>query len=60
MKKVPTLSAQDISKEILDAIRDIKDSPDKLERGVVTSMSDGIAWIWGLGSCGLVCLGVSR
>ncbi len=52
MKKTSTISAQDISKEILDAIREIKDTPDKLERGVVTSMSDGIAWIWGLSSCG--------
>ena len=52
MKKTPSISAEQISKEILDAIADITNTPDAQERGVVMSMSDGIAWIWGLASFG--------
>jgi F-type H+/Na+-transporting ATPase subunit alpha len=47
-----TISAQEISEEILLAIKNIQDAPDIAERGVVMSMSDGIAWIWGLKGCG--------
>ncbi len=52
MKKQPTISAQEISQEILLAIKGIQDAPDIAERGVVMSISDGIAWIWGLKGCG--------
>lgn len=52
MKKQPTISAEEISEEILLAIKGIQDAPDIAERGVVMSISDGIAWIWGLKGCG--------
>ncbi len=52
MTKLPTISAQEISEEILLAIKNIQDAPDIAERGIVMSMSDGIAWIWGLKGCG--------
>ncbi|MEK7500070.1 MAG: F0F1 ATP synthase subunit alpha, partial [Patescibacteria group bacterium] len=52
MKKQPIISADEISREILLAINNISDAPDIAERGIVMSMSDGIAWVWGLKSCG--------
>lgn len=52
MKKTSAISSEQISKEILAAIADIADAPDIQERGVVMSIGDGIAWIWGLASCG--------
>lgn len=52
MKKDRLISAEAISSEIIAAIQDISDSPDIHERGVVMSVADGIAWIWGLRGCG--------
>jgi len=49
MKKI---LPDEISAEILAAIAGLKDAPEAQERGVLMKVSDGIAWIWGLKSCG--------
>lgn len=52
MKIRQAISAERISQDILASIANISDAPDVQERGVVMSVGDGIAWIWGLTSCG--------
>ncbi|MBI3494753.1 F0F1 ATP synthase subunit alpha [Candidatus Saccharibacteria bacterium] len=46
------VSVKELSDDIKKALEDIKDLPDIQETGVVTRVGDGIAWIYGLRSCG--------
>ncbi len=46
------VSVKELSADIKKALEDIKDLPDIQETGVVTRVGDGIAWIYGLRSCG--------
>ena len=46
------ISIQDLSADIRRAISDLKTRPEVEEAGVVTRVGDGIAWIYGLRSCG--------
>src|SRR3990167_7262678 len=49
MKQV---SVKELSGDIRRALEEIKNLPDIQETGVVTKVGDGIAWIYGLRSCG--------
>src|SRR3990167_7128871 len=46
------ISVKELSNDIKKAIEEIKDLPDVQETGVVTRVGDGVAWIYGLRSCG--------
>ncbi len=46
------VSIRDLSKDIRKAIDDLKTRPAIEETGIVTRIGDGIAWIYGLSSCG--------
>ena len=46
------LSIQELSKDIRDAIAELKSRPEIEEVGIVTRVGDGIAWIYGLRNCG--------
>lgn len=46
------ISVKELSNDIKKALEEIKDLPDIQETGVVTRVGDGIAWIYGLRSCG--------
>lgn len=45
-------SVKDLSVDIKKAIRQLKDSPEIENLGIVTRVGDGVAWIYGLRSCG--------
>lgn len=49
MKQV---SVKELSADIKRALEEIKNLPDIQETGVVTKVGDGIAWVYGLRSCG--------
>ncbi len=46
------LSIKELSSDIRQAIDELKNRPEIEETGVVTRVGDGIAWIYGLRSCG--------
>ncbi|HET6622625.1 MAG TPA: F0F1 ATP synthase subunit alpha [Candidatus Saccharimonadales bacterium] len=46
------LSIKELSSDIRAAIEELKGRPEIEETGVVTRVGDGIAWIYGLRSCG--------
>lgn len=46
------LSIKELSQDIRAAIEELKARPEIEETGVVTRVGDGIAWIYGLQSCG--------
>ncbi len=46
------VSIRELSEDIRRAIEDLKNQPEIEEYGVVTRIGDGIAWIYGLSSCG--------
>lgn len=46
------VSIHQLSEELQAAIRELRQSPDIVERGIVTRVGDGIAWIYGLDECG--------
>lgn len=46
------LSTSDLTAELSAAINDLKTKPEISESGVVTKVSDGIVWIYGLMNCG--------
>lgn len=46
------ISVKDLSQDIRKAIEQLKSSPQIENSGVVTRVGDGIAWIYGLRSCG--------
>jgi F-type H+-transporting ATPase subunit alpha len=46
------VSMKELSKDIREAIEQLKTRPDIEEVGVVTRVGDGIAWIYGLSNCG--------
>ena len=46
------ISVKELSEDIRQAIEDLKTSPEIENVGVVTRSADGIAWIYGLRSCG--------
>lgn len=45
-------SLQSLTKELHAAIEDLKTQPTVTETGLVTRVTDGIVWIYGLSSCG--------
>jgi len=49
---MPELSITELSKDIRDAIEQLKARPEIENVGVVTRVGDGIAWIYGLSSSG--------
>ena len=46
------LSLSDLTAELQSAINDLKTKPEISETGIVTKVSDGIVWIYGLMNCG--------
>jgi len=46
------ISIQDLSKDIHDAINELKKRPEIERTGVVTRVGDGVAWIYGLTTAG--------
>jgi F-type H+-transporting ATPase subunit alpha len=46
------LNVKDLSRELEDAINGLKSTEGMAETGVVTRVSDGVAWIYGLRKCG--------
>ncbi len=46
------ISVKELSQDIRDAIAELKARPEIEQVGVVTRIGDGIAWIYGLRSCG--------
>lgn len=46
------ISVKELSEDIRSAIEELKSSPEIENVGVVTRSADGIAWIYGLRSCG--------
>ena len=46
------ISVKELSEDIRNAIEELKTSPEIENVGVVTRSADGIAWIYGLRSCG--------
>ncbi len=46
------ISLSDLTAELQSAINDIKTKPEITETGIVTKVSDGIVWIYGLTKCG--------
>ena len=46
------LNVKDLSRELEDAIGGLKATEDMAQTGVVTRVSDGVAWIYGLRDCG--------
>ena len=46
------VSVKELSQDIRDAIAELKTRPEIEQVGVVTRIGDGIAWIYGLRSCG--------
>jgi F-type H+/Na+-transporting ATPase subunit alpha len=46
------ISIAELSKEIKQAINQLKDDPAVETVGVVTKVGDGVAWIYGLTDCG--------
>jgi|AntRauTorckE6833_2_1112554.scaffolds.fasta_scaffold00084_10 F-type H+-transporting ATPase subunit alpha len=47
-----TVSIKELSQDIRAAIEELKTKPEIEEVGIVTRIGDGIAWIYGLRSCG--------
>jgi F-type H+-transporting ATPase subunit alpha len=52
MQLVAELSIAELSKDIRAAINELKSRPEIEETGIVTRVGDGIAWVYGLRSCG--------
>lgn len=52
MAKITNLSVDELSNELKDAIRTLRNKSDAKKIGVVTRIGDGIAWIYGLSDCG--------
>ncbi|MEX1997190.1 MAG: F0F1 ATP synthase subunit alpha [Candidatus Andersenbacteria bacterium] len=48
-----TISIPELTQELRAAIADLKSTPEIQEVGIVTRVSDGIVWIYGLTNCGL-------
>jgi len=46
------ISLAELSQELREAINDLKRTPDIQEVGIVTKVSDGIIWVYGLTNCG--------
>jgi F-type H+-transporting ATPase subunit alpha len=46
------ISLADLTAELQSAINDLKTKPEISETGIVTKVSDGIIWIYGLTNCG--------
>lgn len=46
------LSIKDLSEDIRSAIAELKNRPEIEDTGIVTRVGDGIAWIYGLRTCG--------
>jgi len=46
------ISIADLTAELQSAINDLKTKPEISETGIVTKVSDGIVWIYGLTNCG--------
>src|SRR6185437_15995110 len=46
------LNVKELSRELEDAIGGLKASEGMAQTGVVTRVSDGVAWIYGLRDCG--------
>ncbi len=46
------ISIQELSQELKAAINDLKTKPEIEEVGIITRVSDGIVWIYGLRQCG--------
>ena len=47
-----SISVKELSTDIKKAIEQLKSSPEVEKVGVVTRIGDGVAWIYGLSSCG--------
>jgi F-type H+-transporting ATPase subunit alpha len=47
-----TISLNELTQELRAAIADLKTTPEITEVGIVTKVSDGIVWIYGLTNCG--------
>lgn len=52
MNTMDTVSIKELSKDIRDAISELKTRPEIEKVGIVTRVGDGVAWIYGLTNCG--------
>src|SRR5215469_10337482 len=46
------LNVKELSRELEDAISGLKESEGLTQSGIVTRVSDGVAWVYGLRACG--------
>ena len=46
------ISVKELSKDVREAIAQLKNAPEVEKVGIVTRVGDGVAWIYGLNNCG--------